>query len=251
MHYNPFSLENKRVLITGASSGIGRAIAIECSKLGAQVILTARSEERLHETLSMMEYKEKHSIIIADLSEKIGVDAILSSIDEKLDGIVSCAGYTTTSPISFIKSIEFSGIMQVNFESPFYLIQSLLKNKRINKKASIVFISSISGVYISMAGNAMYASSKAALDAMAKSMAIEFAPKNIRVNCVNPGMVNTHIMDKGIINKEQLNEDMKKYPLKRYGEPEEIAYAVVYLLSDASSWTTVANLVIDGGYTLL
>ena len=251
MNYNPFSLTDKLILVTGASSGIGRAIAIECSKLGARVILTARSRERLSETLSMMERQEIHRFILADLSEANGVEAILTSMHEKLDGIVSCAGYVETTPIGFIKSESFAKMMQVNFMSPFDMIQALFRSKRINKKASIVFISSISGIYTSLVGNAMYASSKAALTAMAKSMALEFAPKAIRVNCVNPGMVNTHLMDNGIIDKEQLEEDMKKYPLRRYGEPQEIAYAAAYLLSDASSWITGTNLLIDGGYTLI
>lgn len=249
--YNPYSLDNKTILVTGASSGIGRAIAIESSRLGAEVILTARSEERLSETLEMMDDKENHRLVLADLSEDRGVGDILACIEKKLDGVVLCAGYVATAPIGFIRPEEFSKMMKVNFESSFYLVQALLKKKKIGRNASIVFISSISGPYVSLVGNGMYASTKAALNAMARSMALELAPRNIRVNCVNPGMVDTHILDDGIIDRQQLEEDMKKYPLRRYGKPEEIAHAAMYLLSDASSWTTGSNLVIDGGYTLL
>lgn len=96
----------------------------------------------------------------------------------------------------------------------------------------------------------MYTASKAGVDGMVKGLALDLAVKNIRVNSINPGMVDTNIMDAGIITKEQLEEDTKKYPLKRYGQPEEIAYAVIYLLSDASKWVTGSNLIIDGGYTI-
>lgn len=249
--YNPFSLLGKNILVTGASSGIGRAIAIECSKMGAIVLLTARNEERLQETLQQMENVEKHSVVQADLSNEEDIERLVLSVSYKLDGIVQCAGFTIPKPFQFVSKEDVKGIMAVNFEAPVYLTQLLLKKKKINKSSSIVFISSISGVYISSVAGSLYSASKGAINGIVKGLAIELSTKNIRVNCVNPGMILTDIFKEGIITKEQLEEDAKKYPLKRYGKPEEVAYAVIYLLSDASAWVTGTNLLIDGGYTLL
>lgn len=249
--YNPYSLLGKNVLVTGASSGIGRAIAIECSKMGANVILTARNVERLEETLAMMDDRSRHTVISADLLDSVSIDFLTESIIAKLDGIVQCAGFTISKPFMFILQKEMNDVMKVNYEAPVLFTQQLLKKKKINKGASIVFISSISGVYISAVSAALYSASKGAVNGIAKTMAIELAPKQVRVNCVNPGMIETEIFSDGVITKEQLREDVERYPMKRYGTPEEVALAVVYLLSDATKWITGTNLLIDGGYTLL
>ena len=247
---NPFSLAGKKILVTGASSGIGKAIAVECSKMGAIVYLTARNQDRLSETLGMME-GAMHHILVADLSTSDGIQLIVSNINDKLDGVVQCAGFTIPKPFKFFSEDDLSQIMKVNLDAPVILTQNLYAQKKLNKGCSIVLISSINGVYVSYVGSSLYSASKGALNGIAKAMAIELAPSGIRVNCVNPGMVGTHILSKGEKSQEQLDEDAKLYPLKRHGKPEEIAYGVIYLLSDASSWTTGSNLVIDGGYTLL
>lgn len=246
--HTPFSLKDKTVLVTGASSGIGKAIAIECSKMGAEVIITARNEKRLQETLHEME-GDNHKVVIADLSLDEDIDQLADAMP-KLDGIVHCAGFTIPKPFNFLNKDDFDAVMKVNFSTPVFLTQKLLKSRKINKQGSIVFISSISGVYISSVAGSLYSASKGAVNGIIKGMAIELAGRQIRVNSVNPGMIETDIFS-GTISEEQLNEDKKKYPLKRYGKPEEVAYAVIYLLSDASSWTTGSNLLIDGGYTLL
>ena len=247
--FNPFSLKYKTIMVTGASSGIGRAIAIECSKMGASVIITARSEERLQETLREME-GEQNKLIVADLSIDEDIENLANEMPA-LDGVVHCAGFTIPKPFVFLSKDDVDAVMKVNFSTPVFLTQKLLKSKKINKKASIVFISSISGVYVSSVAGSLYSASKGAVNGIVKGMAIELAAKQIRVNSVNPGMIETNIFSAGIISEEQLNEDKKKYPLKRYGKPEEVAYAVIYLLSEASSWTTGSNILIDGGYTLL
>lgn len=247
--FNPFSLKDKTILVTGASSGIGRAIAIECSKMGASVIITARSEERLQETLREME-GEQNKLIVADLSIDEDIENLANEMPA-LDGIVHCAGFTIPKPFNFLSKDDVDAVMKVNFSTPVFLTQKLLKSKKINKKASIVFISSISGVYVSSVAGSLYSASKGAVNGIVKGMAIELAAKQIRVNSVNPGMIETNILSSGVVSEEQLNEDKKKYPLKRYGKPEEVAYAVIYLLSEASSWTTGSNILIDGGYTLL
>jgi len=250
--YNPFSLEGKKILITGASSGIGKAIAIECSKMGASVIITGRNLQRLEQTLSLMDKEgSDHQMIISDLSLESSVKELVSAINVNLDGIVHCAGFTIPKPFKFYDKEDLDSMMSVNFNAPFWLTQALLKKKKISKGASIVFISSISGVWVSYMAGSLYSATKGAINGVAKGLALELASKNIRVNCVNPGMINTAILDSGVISDEQLKEDAQKYPLKRYGKPEEVAYGVIYLLSDASSWTTGSNLLIDGGYTLL
>jgi NAD(P)-dependent dehydrogenase (short-subunit alcohol dehydrogenase family) len=251
MIYNPFSLSGKKILVTGASSGIGRAIAIECSKMGAQLTITARNEERLNDTISSMENPHLHHLVLADLSKEEAIHNLVAAIPDPLDGIVQCAGLTVSKPFQFLSCENIHEVMSVNFEAPVLLTQALLKKKKIARSSSVVFVSSISGVLCSAPAGSIYAASKGAINGMVKSLAIELSAKGIRVNSINPGMVHTNIFESGVISEEQLQEDMKKYPLKRFGKPEEIAYAAVYLLSDASQWVTGSNLIIDGGYTLL
>jgi len=247
--YNPFSLENKSILVTGASSGIGKAIAIECSKMGASVTVTGRSEERLNETFEQLR-NGNHKKIVCDLQSEENIKELSTQLPA-LNGIVHAAGIVKTLPFQFVSSTELSKIFDVNFLAPVLLSQTLVKSKKISKDASIVFISSIDGPVTAHVGNSMYAASKGAVTAMAKNMAVDLASKKIRVNCILPGMTETPLIYNGDITQEQLELDMKLYPLKRYGKPEEIAYAAIYFLSDASAWTTGANLIIDGGFTLL
>jgi len=246
--FNPFSLEGKTILITGASSGIGKAIAIACAKMSAKLIITARHKERLQDTLNQLE-GEGHTMILADLSKSEDIDRIVKNVS-LLDGLVNCAGFTIPKPFTFISNENISDVMRVNFEAPVFLSQKLVKQKSFAKPSSIVFISSVSGVYVTYMAGSLYSASKGAINGMVKGMALELASKSIRVNSVNPAMVNTEILSSGVIDEFQLKEDMKKYPLGRYGEPEEVAYAVIYLLSDASAWVTGSNLLIDGGLTL-
>ena len=245
---NPFSLENKTILVTGASSGIGRAIAIECSKMGANVIITARNEERLQRTLSEMA-GSGHPLIVANLTDEKDRNSLVEQLP-KLDGLVHCAGMVNTLLFQFVDAKSLAEIMDVNFTAPTLISAQLVEEKQLKKGSSVVFIGSISGTAIVGGGNSMYSASKGAVNGMMKNMALDLASKNIRVNSVNPGMIDTQIFDGGLISAEQLEEDKKRYPLKRYGKPEEVAYAAVYLLSDASQWVTGTSLVIDGGYTL-
>ena len=249
--YNPFSLTGKNVLVTGASSGIGRATAIECSRLGASVTITARHEGRLVETMSLLEKPDQHRLVVADLSSSEGVRNLVSQLHDAYDGIVLCAGFTMVKPLKYVSEEDIDAIMAVNYKAPVMLTQQMQKKKYINKNASIVLVSSVSGVYVSAPASTLYSGSKGAVNGVAKAMALDLSPRGIRVNCVNPGMVDTNIFSKGDITREQLEEDVKHYPLGRYGKPEDIAYAVVYLLSDASAWMTGTNLKIDGGLTLM
>ena len=246
--YNPYSLEGKTILVTGASSGIGRASAIECSKLGAKVIITARNEERLKETLSQLE-GNGHQMILAELTNQEDVERLVGEVSE-LQGLVLCAGKGMTSPFPFSTREKYDEIFNVNFFAPVELLRLLVKKKKLEKESSVVFVSSIGGVKSFQLGNGVYGASKAAINSTMEFCAKELAAKKIRVNSVNPGMVNTNLIKDGSITEEQHKLDMEKYPLKRYGEPEDIAYGIIYLLSNASSWITGHSLVIDGGYTI-
>ena len=241
INYNPFSLEGKTVLVTGASSGIGQETAIQCSKMGAQVLATARNVERLKETLSQME-GDGHKMIVADLTNQDDVNRLVGEV-ESLKGLVLCAGKGMTSPFPFSTRDKYDEIFNVNFFAPVELFRLLVRKKKLEKDASVVFVSSIGG-------NGVYGASKAAVNSTMKFCARELASKKIRVNSVNPGMVNTKLIQGGAISEEQHKLDMEKYPLKRYGEPEDIAFGIIYLLSDASSWVTGHSLVIDGGVTI-
>lgn len=246
--YNPFSLSGKAILVTGASSGIGKATAIECSKLGAKVVITGRNRERLNETFSELE-SEGHTQLVADLCETNSFNELVSQI-ESIDGLVHCAGITKNIPFQFATTDKLSEIMNLNFFAPTELTRLLVKSKKINKGGSIVFISSVSGVLCSAPASSIYSASKGAVNGLIKGMALDLAPKGVRVNSVIPGVVETNIFDAGVITEEQLEENKRMYPLKRFGKPIEIAHSVIYLLSDASAWVTGSNILIDGGLTL-
>lgn len=245
--YNPYSLVGKTILITGASSGIGRATAIECSKLGATCIITGRNEERLNETLSQM-VGEEHKIVIADISTQEEIDFLVEN-SPSLDGLVNNAGISFNRPIKFYKQEDLERIFQTNAFAPMLLVKSLLKKKKLNDYGSIVFTSSIAA-FNSALGNGIYGSSKSALMAYMRYCARELAAKNIRANSIHPAMVDTPLIHGGSLSEDDLQKDMQNYPLRRYGTTLEIAHAIIYLLSNASAWTTGTSMIIDGGLSL-
>lgn len=244
--YNPYSLEGKTVLVTGASSGIGRATAIECSKLGAKVVITARHEERLKETLSALE-GDGHQLILCEMTSDDDLTTLVETVP-MLDGLVCNAGINKLVPIRQLKAEDLSHIFEVNTFSSIILLQKLMKKKKLAEDASVVYTSSISGIGAAAVGESMYIASKGALSAFVKAAALECSKKGIRVNAVCPGMVKTEMSDAYDLNEGD-NEDLKNYPLGRYANPVDIAWAIIYLLSNASSWVTGTNLVIDGGLT--
>ena len=245
---NPFSLAGKTIFVTGASSGIGRQTAIECSRMGASVILSARNEERLLETFSCLE-GNRHSIVIADLLNTDQVETLVNSIPV-VDGIVLCSGKGLTLPMQFATRDKFDDIFNTNFFAPFELLRLLYKNKKIQKQGSVVVMASLGGTKIFSGSNGVYGASKAALSSAMMFCAKEFAARKIRVNCICPGMVDTPLIHRGTVTEEQFKENEKLYPLGRYGKPEDIAYASVYLLSDAASWITGQQIVLDGGISI-
>lgn len=242
--FNPFNLSGKHILVTGASSGIGRSIALACAKMGATVSITGRNNKRLDETLSLLP-QGNHQALAADLTRTEDINALVNQLP-KLDGIVQCAGVGSRILCKDITSEDIDNVMHTNFEAPVLLQTSILRNKKLNKAASIVFVSSIAAWSPSI-GNGMYSASKGAVISYAKCLALELAPRLIRVNCICPAMIWTGLIFQGGITREDLIEDEKTYPLKRYGTPEDIANLSIYLLSDASAWMTGSCIKISGG----
>lgn len=248
MSYNPFTLEGKTVLVTGSTSGIGRATAIECSKMGAKVVVTGRNEERAKETLDLLS-GDGHSFVIADLSSTEGIDKLVAEVP-MLDGCVNNAGINVVQLVPFIKHDDMNKLFFVNVEAPIYLTHRLVKTKKLVKGSSVVFTSSI-GQRIVAPGNSLYSASKGAVSAFMRNAAIDLASKKIRCNSVAPGMVETPLKEgKSVVTAEQWEINRQLYPLGRFGQPEDVANAIIYLLSDASSWVTGTEIVIDGGRSL-
>lgn len=242
--FNPFTLNGKTVLVTGASSGIGRGVAIACSKMGATVIINGRNPQRLKETYSQLTEGD-HSIVAVDLTDRESVESKVHELPV-LDGVVHCAGIGQRVLCRAASEDDVESVMNANFKAPVLLQTELLKQKKINKGASIVFIASISSWSPSI-GNAFYSASKGAIVSYSNCLALELAPRKVRVNCISPAMVWTDLILQEGIDEEQLKIDEQKYPLKRYGTPEDIAYLALYMLSDASSWMTGSNVKISGG----
>jgi NAD(P)-dependent dehydrogenase (short-subunit alcohol dehydrogenase family) len=247
MTYNPFSIEGKTILITGASSGIGRACSIECSKLGAKVIINGRDRDRLEETYVSLE-GSGHEKIIADLTKDDELYSLIRQLPV-IDGLVCNAGIEDPKPIAFLTDEDILKTFNINVFAPIKLVKFLAKNKILQNGSSVVFTASVAGLACASVGGSLYASSKSALIGFAKGAALDLAKKNIRFNCVCPGMVDTNLLC-SMLSDEDLKEQLQMYPLKRFGKVNDIAYAMIYLLSDASSWVTGSNLVVDGGFTL-
>lgn len=248
MEYNnPFSLQGKTILVTGASSGIGQATAIACAQMGADVVITGRDAERLQATADLM--GEAKGQIVADLIVQEDMEKLVAALPP-LDGAVLCAGNSTTLPLQFGTREKFDDMFDVNFFAPVELLRLMYKKKVLQKGASVVLIASIGGTHSFMPGNGVYGASKAALNSVMKYAAREYASRKVRVNSICPGMVDTPLIHRGTITEEQLAEDAKRYPLGRYGRPDDIAHGAIYLLSDASSWLTGHDLVIDGGFSI-
>lgn len=241
---NPFALTGKTILVTGASSGIGRATASLCARMGADVILTGRNRERLQEACAQLP-GDRHQWIAADLTAAADRQALAARVPV-LDGIVHCAGTGHRKLCKNLTAEDITAVMETNFNATVLLQSELLVEKKVGKQASIVLLSSRTAEVPTVA-NALYSASKGALQSYAKCLALELAPRQIRVNCICPAMVWTPLIVSDGATEEQLREEEARYPLKRYGRPEDIANLAVFLLSDASSWMTGSCIDITGG----
>ncbi len=241
---NPFSLSGKYILVTGASSGIGRSVSELCSRMGARVIISGRNPERLQETYDSLQ-GEKHMQVVADLTDAEQRERLVQEIPE-LDGVVYSAGIWQRKPVRMLTEEDIASVMDTNFNAVVLLQTGLISSRRIKRKASLVFLSS-KAAEIPAIANSIYSASKGALTSYAKCLSLEMAPRQVRVNCICPAMVWTPLVFGKGLSEEELIEQEGRYPLKRYGRPEDIAALAVYLLSDASSWMTGSCIDITGG----
>lgn len=249
--YNPFTLEGKTVLVTGASSGIGRQCAIDCYKMGAKVIAIGRNQERLDSVVAEMEVNGVcYSYDLANLEGIKNLIATIVEVHGKLDGFIHAAGIEITNPVKLSKPEEYESLFQVNCISAFEIVKNLCGIKTFNKGGSIVLISSISGV-IARKGLSAYAASKGALMSASRVMALEMAPREVRVNTISPGTILTPMMQKAL---NEMNEDDRAKRIEGFplglGKTTDISNACIYLLSDASRWVTGQNIIVDGGFTI-
>jgi NAD(P)-dependent dehydrogenase (short-subunit alcohol dehydrogenase family) len=243
----PFHLSNKTILVTGASSGIGRQVAISCSNMGAKVCITGRDKERLNDTYKLLQ-GGGHQQAICDLINEQERNAFIQSLPA-LDGLVHCAGIIMPIPVKFIEAKHIKQLMEVNFESAVLIVSRLLKDKKLNKNSSFVFMSSTSS-HFPYIGGSLYSASKAAIEAYSKTIAREMAGMGLRSNCILPAMIDTPMYEETVKNMNLTEEQYSgKYPLG-IGKPDDVANAAIFLLSQASRWITGTNLHLDGGYTL-
>lgn len=252
--FNPFSLENKTILVTGASSGIGRQCAIDCSKMGARVVLIARNLERLNETLSQME-GESHLVKVQDLTKTEEFPLLIKDIVKEigpLDGAVFCAGISNTEPLKLVNVERLNDFFTTNVYSSIILTREICKLKNANKLGiSIVFISSVMGI-VGESCKVSYSLTKGALLSGIKSLAVEYANRRIRFNCISPGVVKTAInANQHYMTDSDLQKKIEDKHLLGFGTCPDVSNACIYLLSDASRWVTGQNLIVDGGYTVI
>jgi len=252
MNANPFSLSEKLILITGASSGIGRQCAISCSRMGASVLLFGRDRERLEETLKLMDEGQKHSVHALDLLDYDLLGTAVSDIVRergRIDGLINCAGISTTLPLSAVSPKKMDHFFQTNVIGGVNLARQVVKSANFSESGgSIVFISSVMGV-VGENGKTLYSMTKGALIAAVKSMSVELAKRKIRVNAVSPGVVVSPMSENAIYSRDEAsrNKIESLHPLGT-GKPDDVANACIYLLSDAAQWVSGTNLVVDGAY---
>ena len=249
---NPFSLEGKTIVITGASSGIGAQCAIDCSKMGAKVVLVARNEQRLSETLSSLG-GEGHLSVSIDLTNFSELkDCVKNIVGQAgpINGLVNCAGISTTLPLKLMNAEKMDEFFRINVFSAIELTRHFCQMGNVNKSgASIVFLSSIMAL-AGENGKSLYSMTKGALLSAVRSLACEYARRSIRFNCISPGAILTPInQDLPHMKNPDARATLEAKHLLGLGQTTDISNACIYLLSDASRWVTGQNLIIDGGYT--
>ncbi|MEZ6094294.1 MAG: SDR family oxidoreductase [Pirellulaceae bacterium] len=252
MNTNVIDLTGKQILVTGASSGIGRETAKLVSRLGGSVIVSGRNEAELAKTISMME-PGPHSISIFDLNQIDEIADWLADLNQKvgkLDGLANLAGVYAAKPLRVVDSKLAHELFNLNVLSTIALVRGFRHRKIRNETSSIVLIASVAAL-IGEAGISTYSATKGAIISLTKSLAAELANESIRINCISPSLVKTELFDRmnSFFTDEQIKRVEKSHPLG-LGQPVDVANLIVFLLSSASKWMTGSNLTIDGGYSL-
>lgn len=249
--FNPFSLENHRILVTGSTSGLGKTIALTCARMGAEIICTGRDAERLAKTLTELQAisHRPHQAIQADLTQSSGRDILVTAVGKtSLNGVVHSAGISRLSPVRMMTEQHLREVQSINVDAPMLLTQALIKRNLVAPDGSMVFIASIAA-HIGVPGVAAYSGTKAALLAMVRCLAMEIVKRGIRANCLSPALVETPLLEATATMIGSLEQERSNYPLG-FGKPEDVANAAVFLLSGASRWITGTTLVMDGGLTI-
>ena len=242
-----FTLQGKEILVTGASSGIGRTAACMAAARGARMTLLARNEERLRQTMESLD-GDGHRTMVCDLTDEDSLKEAVAQMPP-LDGLVLCAGINEFMPVKFIRQDKLERVFQTNCFAHLLLVQLLLKRKKVNPGASIVFVSSVSSL-MGVPGTLMYAASKGAVNSAVRVLASELAPQGIRVNAVCPGIVRSEMLAGTNITEEAFTGQERQYPLG-LGRPEDVGFAALFHLCDGSRWLTGQTMVLDGGMTLI
>ncbi|MPS47503.1 MAG: SDR family oxidoreductase [Methylobacillus sp.] len=245
-HADPFSLIGKRILVTGASSGIGRQISISCAQAGAELVISGRNTERLEATFAALK-GNGHRLIQADLSKQEDIDRLVAEAG-MLNGLAHAAGISKLVPLRMINRAHLDEMFSANTFAPMMLTRGLLAKKRLAAGSSIVFIASVASHIGPMASSA-YAASKSALLGMVRSLGQEVAKQGMRANCIAPGYVRTPLLD-GLQGSGGNMENLFDLTPLGMGEPEDVAHAALFFLADASRWITRNYFVVDGGLTV-
>lgn len=249
--FNPLDLTDRSILVTGASSGIGRTTSVVLSRLGAKLVLVARSRDSLEETRRLLD-GEDHVIEACDLRETDSIPDWLKRLSAEhgaLSGLVHCAGIHVTMPLRFQTGEQLDDLMRINFTAAVQLTKGFRQRKTHTPTSSVVFVSSVMGL-VGQAGVSAYVASKGALIALARSLSLELAAEGIRVNCVAPGQVESKMAESqdAVLTDEQRAAIEAMHPLG-IGQPEDVASSIAFLLADTGKWITGTTLVVDGGYT--
>jgi NAD(P)-dependent dehydrogenase (short-subunit alcohol dehydrogenase family) len=251
--HNPMDLAGRTILVTGASSGIGRETSIVLAGLGARLVLVGRRREELERTAASLG-PGGHRVVPFDLSDLDAIPAWLRGVGDSagpLDDLVHSAGLHFTLPLRATPTGQYTALMRVNVDAAYFLAKGFRQKgtRRAGSTSGIVFLSSVMGL-IGQTGISAYSASKGALVSMAKSLALELAREGIRVNCVAPGVVRTEMAEHAgqTLTPEQHQALESLHPLGM-GTPRDVAYAVAFLLAETGRWITGTTLVVDGGYT--